>query len=144
MHWNRNSKRFQIVVIAGLLALSMAAVPAASEQFSIKCYSERAAPSHDNFFTFDTESGKIVYESLSGFRYKGRITTRDTDNLQFSVYAGGTRSFDLRWDEKVKELTWFGIPGDDSRPTLIASCQRVPLRPTLPDYDNMGGPPYDP
>jgi hypothetical protein len=103
-----------------------------AQRFSIKCSEARYF-----YVSFDTESGKVVEETLSGFALKGRIDKIDGERIDFHVAIPQRPDMDLVWDGSKKTLTVLAIPGDKYRTGNIAECAATELRSMLSEYDKM-------
>ncbi len=112
-----------------ILAFSAAAN---AEQFSIK--SEQTGW---HFMTFDTQEGKVVYETAGGRALKGHIAASTQDDIRFDLLQSGSPKFDLIWKRAEGTLTWIGLPNDATRATVILNCSRTELRPILSIYDSI-------
>jgi hypothetical protein len=119
--------RFITLIIS--LTLNSAAI---AEQFSIRCAREVW-----HYVTFDTESNRVVYESASGSALKGQIISSIGDEIKFDLIQLGSPKFDLIWRQDDGTLTWIGLSGDPTRPTMTFNCAKNPLRPILSIYDQI-------
>jgi len=72
--------------------------------------------------SFDTDSGKVVEETLSGRPLKGRIDKIDGERIDFHIVIPGTPDMDIVWDGKKKTLTTVPIPGNMSRDRTVVEC----------------------
>jgi hypothetical protein len=104
-----------------------------AESFSIKCIYGPGA----FYVSFDTESGKVVEETLSGQPLKGRIDKVDGDRIDFHVVIPGRPDMDIVWDGSKKTLKIMAIPGDKYRTGDIVECAGTELRSMLSHYDSM-------
>ena len=131
-------KRFQALGvyeklgIASGLFLSMLSSTANAESFSIKC-------SYTSYFyvSFDTDSGRVVEETLSGSGLKGRIDKIDGERIYFHVLKVGEPNFDLIWDGREKVLITVAIPGNATRGSITSVCTTTELRSMLSRYDDI-------
>ena len=74
---------------------------ASAEQFSIKC------PWQGYYYvSFDTDVGRVVYESPAVSARKGRIDKTDGDKIYFHLFKVGEKNSDLVWDASQMKLTW--------------------------------------
>jgi hypothetical protein len=127
-------------VLAAILVLSVASAAilvlsclfAFAEKFSIKCLYTRAF-----YVSFDTGSGKVVEETLSGSGLKGRIDKIDGERIDFHVLIAGAPNMDLVWEGRKKTLMALPIPGDISRSGGVFECSAAELRSALSEYDDM-------
>jgi hypothetical protein len=103
-----------------------------AEHFSIKC-----EQTGWHFMTFDTQEGKVVYETASGRALKGHIAATTEGEIRFDLLQMGSPKFDLIWKRAEGVLTWIGLPNDATRPTVTLNCIRTELRPILSMYDNI-------
>lgn len=115
---------------AALLAMSCSVANA--ESFSIKCLHMTGF-----YVSFDTDSGKVVEETLSGFALKGRIDRIDGERIDFHVEISQRPDMDLVWDGSKKTLTVLAIPGDKYRTGDVFECAATELRSMLSKYDKM-------
>jgi hypothetical protein len=115
---------------AALLAMSCSVANA--ESFSIKCLYMTGF-----YVSFDTDSGKVVEETLSGRPLDGRIDKIDGKRIDFHVVMPGIPDMELVWDGHEKTLTTVPIPGDSSRDRSVFECAATELRPMLSKYDKM-------
>jgi hypothetical protein len=118
--------------IASAALLAMSCSFANAERFSIKC-----TEAGYFYVSFDTESAKVVEETLSGFALKGRIDKIDGERIDFHVAIPGRPDMDLVWDGSKKTLTVLAIPGDKYRTGNVFECVGTELRPMLSKYDSM-------
>jgi hypothetical protein len=116
---------------AALLAMSCSVANA--ESFSIKCIYGPGVI----YMSFDTDSGKVVEETLSGRPLKGRIDKIDGERIDFHIVIPGTPDMDIVWDGKKKTLTTVPIPGNMSRDRTVVECAATELRSMLSHYDSM-------
>ncbi len=112
---------------------AMSCLSAHAESFSIKCIYGPGA----FHVSFDTGSGKVVEETLSGRPLKGRIDKMDGERIDFHVVIPGTPDMDIVWDGSKKILTILAIPGDTSRTGNVIECAATELRAMLSKYDSM-------
>jgi hypothetical protein len=119
--------------IASAALLAMSCPVANAESFSIKCIYGPGA----FHVSFDTESGKVVEETLSGQPLKGRIDKMDGNRIDFHVVIPGRPDMDIVWDGSKKTLTILAIPGDKYRTGDIVECTATELRSMLSKYDSM-------
>ena|SRR5687767_7576526 len=119
----------RVITMIISLTLSSAAI---AEQFSIRCAREVW-----HFVTFDTDLNRVVYESASGSALKGEITSMTADEIKFDLVQLGSPKFDVIWRQNDGTLTWIGLPGDPTRPTMIFNCTKNMLRPILSIYDQI-------
>lgn len=89
------------------------------------------------YVSFDTDSGKVVEETLSGQPLKGRIDRIDGARIDFHVVIPGIPDMELVWDGQEKTLTTVPIPGDSTRGLHVWECAHTELRPMLSNYDKM-------
>jgi len=103
-----------------------------AESFSIKC-------SYTSYFyvSFDTDSGRVVEETLSGSGLKGRIDKIDGERIYFHVLKVGEPNFDLIWDGREKVLITVAIPGNATRGSITSVCTTTELRSMLSRYDDI-------
>jgi hypothetical protein len=80
LHALRPFRRCCNAAIASAALLAMSCSIADAERFSIKC-----AEAGYFYVSFDTESAKVVEETLSGFALKGRIDKIDRERIDFHV-----------------------------------------------------------
>jgi hypothetical protein len=104
-----------------------------AESFSIKCIYGPGA----FHVSFDTESGKVVEETLSGSPLKGRIDKIERERIDFHVAIPGRPDMDIVWDGSEKILTILAIPGDKYRTGNVIECAATELRSMLSKYDSM-------
>jgi|SRR5215213_6313947 len=119
--------RFITLIIS--LTLSSAA---AAEQFSIRCAREVW-----HYVTFDTDLNRVVYESASGSALKGQIISVTADEIKFDLVQLGSPRFEVNWRQNDGTLTWIGLPGDPTRPTMTFNCTKNQLRSILSIYDQI-------
>jgi hypothetical protein len=112
-----------------LVVLSSAAM---AEQFSLQCVWYEPY-----FVTFDTDGRRVVFESPAGSALAGRIHASTTEKIDFDLLRAGQSKFDLTWSHGDGKLTWIGLPGDPSRPTVVHECSRTTKRPILSSYDSI-------
>jgi hypothetical protein len=103
-----------------------------AERFSIKCLYMTGF-----YVSFDTDSGKVVEETLSGQPLKGRIDNIDGERIDFHVAIPGIPDMEMVWDGQEKKLTTVPIPGDSSRGRSVFECAATELRSMLSKYDSM-------
>jgi hypothetical protein len=115
---------------AALLAMSCSFANA--ERFSVKC-----AQAGYFYVSFDTDSGEVVEETLSGRTLGGRIDKIDGERIDFHVAIPGIPDMELVWDGQEKKLTTVPIPGDSSRDRSVFECAHTELRSMLSKYDKM-------
>jgi hypothetical protein len=115
---------------AALLAMSCSVANA--ESFSIKCLYMTGF-----YVSFDTDSGKVVEETLSGQPLKGRIDRIDGERIDFHVVMPGIPDMELVWDGHEKTLTTVPIPGDSTRGLHVFECAATELRSVLSKYDSI-------
>lgn len=120
------------VALGSVALLAMTCSFACAERFSIQCLYTGAF-----YVSFDTESGKVVEETLSGSGLKGRIDKIDGERIDFHVLIAGAPNMDLVWDGRKKTLTALPIPGNISRSGGVFECAATELRPALSTYDDM-------
>jgi hypothetical protein len=118
--------------IGSAALFAMSCTIANAESFSIKCIYMSGF-----YVSFDTESGKVVEETLSGRPLKGRIDKIDGERIDFHVVIPGTPDMDIVWDGSKKTLTTVPIPGDMTRGRNIYECAATELRSMLSKYDSM-------
>jgi hypothetical protein len=118
--------------IASAAVFAMSCSIANAEKFSIKC-----AQAGYFYVSFDTESGKVVEETLSGRPLKGRIDRIDGERIEFHVAIPGIPDMELVRDGQEKKLTTVPIPGDSSRDRSVFECAHTELRSMLSKYDTM-------
>jgi hypothetical protein len=109
---------------AALLAMSCSVANA--ESFSIKCLYMTGF-----YVSFDTDSGKVVEETLSGRPLEGRIDKIDGERIDFHVVMPGIPDMELVWDGHEKTLTTVPIPGDSTRGLHVFECAHTELRSML-------------
>ena len=103
-----------------------------AERFSIKC-----TEAGYFYVSFDTESARVVEETLSGFALKGRIDKIDGERIDFHVAIPERPDMNLVWDGSKKTLTVLAIPGDKYRTGNVFECAATELRSMLSKYDSM-------
>jgi hypothetical protein len=123
---------FWNVAIGSAALLAMSCSVANAESFSIKCLHMTGF-----YVSFDTDSGKVVEETLSGRPLKGRIDKIDGERIDFHVAIPGIPDMELVWDGQEKKLTTVPIPGDSSRDRSVFECAATELRSMLSKYDSM-------
>ncbi len=118
--------------IASGLLVSMLSSIANAESFSIKC-------SYTSYFyvSLDTDSGRVVEETLSGSGLKGSIDKIDGERIYFHVLKVGEPNFDLIWDGREKVLIGVAIPGNATRGSHTFRCDSTELRSMLSRYDDI-------
>jgi hypothetical protein len=119
--------------IASAALLAMSCSVANAESFSIKCIYGPGVI----YMSFDTDSGKVVEETLSGQPLKGRIDKVDGDRIDFHIVIPGRPDMDIVWDGGKKTLKVLAIPGDKYRTGDIVECAGTELRSMLSHYDSM-------
>jgi hypothetical protein len=119
--------------IAAAALVAMSSSIANAESFSIKCIYGPGVI----YMSFDTDSGKVVEETLSGRPLKGRIDKIDGERIDFHIVIPGTPDMDIVWDGKKKTLTTVPIPGNMSRDGTVVECAATELRSMLSHYDSM-------
>src|SRR4051812_31671157 len=120
------------VAIGSVALLAMSCSFANAERFSIKC-------SEAGYFyvSFDTESAKVVEETLSGFALIGRIDKIDGQRIDFHVAIPERPDMNLVWDGSKKTLAVLAIPGDKYRTGNVFECAGTELRSMLSKYDSV-------
>jgi hypothetical protein len=127
-------RRFWNFAIGSAALFAMSCSIANAESFSIKCVYGPGA----FYVSFDTESGKVVEETLSGRPLKGRIDKIDGERIDFHVLIPGTPDMDIVWDGSKKIITILAMPGDMYRTgNVIEECAATELRSMLSKYDSM-------
>jgi hypothetical protein len=119
--------------IASATLLAISCPVANAERFSIKC----VYGSGVIYMSFDTDSGKVVEETLSGQPLKGRIDKVDGDRIDFHIVIPGRPDMDIVWDGSKKTFKVLAIPGDKYRTGDIVECADTELRSMLSEYDKM-------
>jgi hypothetical protein len=112
--------------IASAALLAMSCSFANAERFSVKC-----AQAGYFYVSFDTDSGEVVEETLSGRTLEGRIDKIDGERIDFHVVMPGIPDMELVWDGHEKTLTTVPIPGDSSRDRSVFECAATELRSML-------------
>jgi hypothetical protein len=117
---------------AGLCLFAILASPAAAaaEPFSIQCFYKYDRYEDRNVtyaFTFQPETGKVVYRSLfNGSRYPGKITSRTEHAIEFTI-----RHFERRpsfaWNGQLGVVTWVAAPDDETSEGGTDPCERIDL-----------------
>jgi hypothetical protein len=125
-------RRCRNYAIASAALLAMSCPVANAESFSIKCLYMTGF-----YVSFDTDSGKVVEETLSGQPLKGRIDKIDGERIDFHVAIPERPDMDLVWDGSKKTLTVLAIPGDKYRTGDVFECAGTELRSVLSKYDTM-------
>jgi hypothetical protein len=113
-----------------LLMLLLEATPANAEQFTVRC-----ANRGYYHVTFDTDSGRVVFESVAGLALKGRFERTAAGDTVFRLVKSGTRDFEVILATSRDSITWVGIPGDNTRQGTTDKCNQVGLRPILSKWD---------
>jgi hypothetical protein len=116
--------------IAATALVAMSSSIANAERFSIKC-----TEAGYFYVSFDTESARVVEETLSGFALLGRIDKIDGERIDFHVAIPERPDMDLVWDGSKKTLTVLAIPGDKYRTGNVFECAATELRSMLSKYD---------
>jgi hypothetical protein len=126
----RSGTRLKALLL--IFCLEVFATAATAEQFTIRC-------PFQGFFhvTFDTDTGKVVYEGPSGSPLKGRIDSAVSDSIRFHLVRVATKDFDVVWDASKQTMTWFGVPGDRARQEASYKCGKTDLRSSLSMYDDI-------
>jgi hypothetical protein len=124
-------RRRRNTAIASAALLAMCSI-ANAESFSIKCLYMTGF-----YVSFDTDSGKVVEETLSGRPLEGRIDKIDGERIDFHVEIPQRPDMELVWDGLEKTLTTVPIPGDSSRDRSVFECAATELRSVLSKYDSM-------
>jgi hypothetical protein len=125
-------RRCWSIAIASAALLAMSCSFANAERFSVKC-----AQAGYFYVSFDTESARVVEETLSGFALLGRIDKIDGERIDFHVAIPERPDMDLIWDGSKKTLTVLAIPGDKYRTGNVFECAATELRSMLSKYDKM-------
>jgi len=114
---------------AAVLALFFP-LAANAERFSVKC------PSRGHYHvTFDTDAGRVVYESPAGSALRGRIDKTLGNEIHFRLQKSGEEDFEGILGSDRERITWLGIPGDKSRQGGTDECKKTELRRILEKYD---------
>jgi hypothetical protein len=103
-----------------------------AEQFSIKCVHELRHM--DFYFTFDSETKRVIYETLALLHMPGELVSMDPDMVEFWII--GKPRFDIVWNRRDGIVTVKGVPGNDSRPTVVSPCVETALRPAAKSFDD--------
>jgi hypothetical protein len=119
-------RRCRNTAIASAALLAMSCSFANAERFSVKC-----AQAGYFYVSFDTDSGEVVEETLSGRTLEGRIDKIDGERIDFHVVMPGIPDMELVWDGHEKTLTTVPIPGDSSRDRSVFECAATELRSML-------------
>lgn len=109
---------------------------ASAEQFSIECQWIQSY-----FVSFDTDTKRVVHESIAGTALKGRISVATAEEIRFTLLRVGTPPFELIWRPSGGKLTWLDLPGDPTRRGAESICRRTALRSILFEYEGIA--PYD-
>ena len=113
-----------------LLMLLLQATPANAERFTVRC-------ANQGYYhvTFDTDSGRVVFESVAGLALKGRIESTAAADTVFRLLKSGTKDFEVVLAASRDRVTWVAIPGDNTRQGTTDKCNQVGLRPILSEWD---------
>jgi len=113
-----------------LLMLLLQATPANAERFTVRC-------ANQGYYhvTFDTDSGRVVFESVAGLALKGRIESTAAADTVFRLLKSGTKDFEVVLAASRDRITWVAIPGDNTRQGTTDKCNQVGLRPILSEWD---------
>jgi hypothetical protein len=125
-------RRCRNYAIASAALLAMSCSVANAESFSIKCLYMTGF-----YVSFDTDSGKVVEQTLSGRPLDGRIDKIDGERIDFHVAIPGIPDMEMVWDGQEKKLTTVPIPGDSSRDRSVFECAATELRSMLSKYDKI-------
>jgi hypothetical protein len=125
-------QRVALGLSALLFSLAVSCPSAHAERFSIRCFYTQPF-----YVTFDTESGRVVEETLSGSLLKGVIDRIEDGRIDFHVTRPGTLAFELIWDARTSKLSGLPVPGNSGRRGNVFDCGPTELRPVLSHYDDL-------
>jgi hypothetical protein len=122
----------RLLLVASIFMLTVFTASAGAEQFSIKC------PYGTYYFvTFDTDTGRVMYEMQAGTALKGRINKMEGERIHFHLLKVGESHFQLTWDSGEKKLTWLSVPGESKRREVTSQCSRTEVRSLISKYDDI-------
>jgi hypothetical protein len=122
----------RLLIATSVLMMIAFATSAVAEQFSIKC------PYGTYYFvTFDTDTGKVVYEMEAGTALKGNIDKIEGERIHFHLLKIGEPAFQLTWNSSQKKLVWLSTPEESKRREVTSTCSSTELRSFISKYDDI-------
>ncbi len=110
-----------------LSALLLIAPPAMAEQFSIRC--DRGAY---YFLTFDTDTNRMISETIGGGTYRGKIKAVSDSEIQFFLLLGGQVPRDLYFMRREGRID---VQEGSDRSVTLEHCVPSPLRDVLGSWE---------
>lgn len=125
---------FRSILIVAAAGCALITYPSGvlAKQFSLNCKSYSPY-----FMTFDTEAGRVIYESISGTALKGIITERRDDEISFELIRVASPRVSGIWSGREGQMTWPSQTQPNSPPWDVHKCTEITLRPVMAKYNEI-------